>query len=184
MDESYYTDNQKNTAIATRYELQNSSELLNYINIDPEFRELVADLSGNKWDDKLGKYINDPLSKPLCNMAGIQAIISTLRAYYSKSAVINYLEDKDVNKIMVQWRQFIKKLIIYDSMREKYGIKISDRHRIVELLTTGAHLNLLRSRDGHEFRNMTQIVSSEERVAQTTQPKEKPSLFRLPFRKR
>jgi len=150
---------------ATQYESQTTSELLNYLDIEPEFRQTMADLSGQKWDDKNGKFIHNPVAIPLMNHKGLQVVSMISRVYFSKSAIINDLDEKQINKMMWSYSRYILKMLTYSAMRKEYGIKPVDSLTISEILMKPAYLNLNRSLHRHELDALTKIVKSAETVS-------------------
>ncbi len=173
MDEEFFDKKakQKSESSSTQYQAHSTSELLNYLDIEPEFRLLMADLAGMRWEENSRSFIHDPSKPKLMNNLGVSNVARSLRAYFSKSAVINHFNDNEVSKIMLDWAEFVKKMILFDSMRKDYGIQVRDRWLIRQMLLTAPYININRSRDGNELIAITQMVKSKEEVRQQLENK-------------
>lgn len=178
--------NQFSESSAVQFENQTTSELLNYLDVEPEFRQVIADLSGQIWNPEKERFVNNPHSRPLMNANGIQAVVLSSRSYFSKSAIINDFDEKMIYKLMWSYAQFVKKMITYKEMRNHYGINPVDRWLIVEILLKSAFLNLNRSLHRHELDALTKFIKSAENVSHAVQTKpNKWNPFNiLPFRRK
>lgn len=152
---------------ATQYQPMGTSELLNHLNISPEFRELVGDLRGQTWDEMEQKFVEDPSKRKLMNDLGVQAIIRLLRPFFSRSATINDFDEKKIGKLMVYLRKHIKTIILSPTQLRRYDINTFDIDEIQFLISTYAYMNINRSLDANELIAITKVVRTVEQVRQT-----------------
>lgn len=159
--------------------MEKHQELLKQLmNFSPYMKDKFNGWLGITWNEKQGKYVQNPLIKPIMNIKGAAWCISFLNTYARDNNMITHIGKEEYDGLYEDLIETVWPAI--GTRAEEFGINdYIDIRRISVEMCNSAELVLMGSGDGKtakllsETTNRTENVSTIQNQQQNQQPQNK-----------
>jgi phosphopantothenate synthetase len=132
--------------------------VLKQLDLSGLLRKIELTLKGMEWDEESEKFQKTGL--PLLNDMGVHRLKTILRGILDTNTILSNLEDDSICDICVEMGETIIWLIA--EKHTEYGVDISDRDLIVDIITRIVYTTLKRAQAGLERKTIREIVQVHE----------------------